>query len=100
MNKLKEKMNLSNLLLEENPLEGKVQTIWIVLDTYQSGEAQFTGASLTKKGAEKLKQFIIDRFNVTEPSEIAQLKIYEVPLDRYFEEREKLDKQAKDAFNN
>lgn len=93
-------MKLSNLILEESPLEGKVQTVWIVLDTFQGDEAQFTGASLTKKGAEKLKQFVIDRFNIIEPEELNQLKIYEVPLDRYFEEREKIDKQARDAFKD
>lgn len=82
----------------EEFLKDSLESIYVLLDTFQEDEAQFTGASLTEKGINKLKQYVIDRFKITLPEEIAQLKIHQVPLDTYFKLRQKVDQEAKDAF--
>ena len=84
----------------EEFLQDSPESIFILLDTFQEDEAQFTGASLTQKGINKLKQFVIDRFNITEPEELAQLKIHQVPLDTYFKLRQKVDQDVKNAFGD
>lgn len=75
-------------------LQNSPESVYILLDTYQEGEAQFTGVSLTEKGINKLKEFVIDRFNITAPEELAMLKIHQVPLDSYFKLRVTVDKQV------
>lgn len=87
-------MKLSKLLLEEEEKE----TAWILLDTFQDGEAQFTSVSKTKKDAEKMKQFVIDRFDITSEEDLANLKIFEVPYNTYFEKREEVDKLVNTEF--
>jgi len=87
-------MKLSKLLLEKEEKE----TAWILLDTFQDGEAQFTSVSKTKEDAEKMKQFVIDRFNITSEEDLANLKIFEVPYDTYFEKREEVDKSVNTEF--
>ena len=84
----------------EEFLKDSLESIYVLLDTFQEDEAQFTGASLTEKGINKLKQYVIDRFKITLPEEIAQLKIHQVPLDTYFKLRQKVDQEAKDAFGD
>lgn len=82
----------------EEFLQNSPESIYILLDTFQEDEAQFTGASLTLKGINKLKQFVIDRFSISEPEELAQLKIHQVPLDTYFKLRQEVDKEVQNAF--
>ena len=84
----------------EDFLKDSLESIYVLLDTFQEDEAQFTGASLTEKGINKLKQYVIDRFKITLPEEIAQLKIHQVPLDTYFKLRQKVDQEAKAAFGD
>lgn len=76
----------------------KQETIFILLDSFQDEEAIFTGASKTKEGIEALKQSVIEKHNITDPEEIAQLHIYEVPLDTYFEKRKEADDAIKSSF--
>lgn len=87
-------MKLSKLLLEKEERE----TAWILLDTFQDGEAQFTSVSKTKEDAEKMKQFVIDRFDITSEEDLANLKIFEVTYDTYFEKREEVDKSVDTEF--
>lgn len=82
----------------EKYLQDSPESIYILLDTFQEDEAQFTGASLTQQGINKLKQFVIDRFSITEPEELEQLKIHQVPLDTYFKLRQEVDKEVQNAF--
>tara|TARA_R110000824_G_C15134792_1_gene669403 strand:+ start:187 stop:492 length:306 start_codon:yes stop_codon:yes gene_type:complete len=84
----------------EEFLDDSLESIYVLLDTFQEDEAQFTGASLTEKGINKLKQYVIDRFKITVPEEIAMLKIHQVPLDTYFKLRQKVDQEAKAAFGD
>lgn len=84
----------------EEFLQDSPESIYILLDTFQEDEAQFTGASLTEKGINKLKQFVIDRFQINEPEELEQLKIHQVPLDTYFKLRQKVDQDVKNAFGD
>ena len=84
----------------EEFLDDSLESIYVLLDTFQEDEAQFTGASLTEKGINKLKQYVIDRFKITVPEEIALLKIHQVPLDTYFKLRQKVDQEAKAAFGD
>ena len=84
----------------EEFLQDSPETVFVLLDTFQEDEAQFTGVSLTQKGINKLKQYVIDRFQITEPEELAQLKIHQVPLDTYFKLRQEVDQQAKAAFGD
>jgi selenocysteine-specific translation elongation factor len=97
-----ENFNISNwkkdFLLKEEA-EPKKETIFVLLDTFQDEEAIFTGASKTKEGIEALKQAVMDRHNITDPEEIAQLHIYEVPLDTYFEKRKEADDAIKSSFD-
>lgn len=76
----------------------KQETIFILLDSFQDEEAIFTGASKTEEGIEALKQAVIKKHNITEPEEIEQLRIYEVPLDTYFEKRKEADDAIKNSF--
>ena len=84
----------------EEFLQDSPETVFVLLDTFQEDEAQFTGVSLTQKGINKLKQYVIDRFQITEPEELEQLKIHQVPLDTYFKLRQEVDQQAKAAFGD
>lgn len=84
----------------EEFLQDSPETVFVLLDTFQEDEAQFTGVSLTEKGINKLKQYVIDRFQITEPEELEQLKIHQVPLDTYFKLRQEVDQQAKAAFGD
>lgn len=98
-------MKLVDILNEVNSdreefLQDSPETVFVLLDTFQEDEAQFTGVSLTQKGINKLKQYVIDRFKITEPEELAQLKIHQVPLDTYFKLRQKVDQDVKDAFGD
>lgn len=82
----------------EQFLENSPESIYILLDTFQEDEAQFTGASLTQQGINKLKQFVIDRFKINNPEELEQLKIHQIPLDTYFKLRQEVDKEVQNAF--
>jgi hypothetical protein len=82
----------------EQFLQDSPESIYILLDTFQEDQAQFTGASLTLKGINKLKDFVIDRFTITDPEELEQLKIHQVPLDTYFKLRQEVDKEVQNAF--
>ena len=98
-------MKLADIINEvssdrEEFLQDSPETIFVLLDTFQEDEAQFTGVSLTRKGINKLKQYVIDRFQITEPEELAQLKIHQVPLDTYFKLRQKVDQEVKAAFGD
>lgn len=98
-------MKLVDILKEvssdrEEFLQDSPETVFVLLDTFQEDEAQFTGVSLTQKGINKLKQYVIDRFQITEPEELAQLKIHQVPLDTYFKLRQKVDQDVKNAFGD
>lgn len=84
----------------EQYLQDSPESIYILLDTFQEDEAQFTGASLTLKGINKLKDFVIDRFTITDPDELAMLKIHQVPLDTYFKLRQEVDKEVQAAFGD
>lgn len=73
------------------------ETIFVLLDTYQSGIYIFTGVSKSRKGIEELKKKVIKRFKMKTQEELDHLQIFEVPLDEYFDMRAKLDVDVRSA---
>lgn len=85
------KLSLSRILTEEQPPQK--ETVWVLLDTFQSDDEVFTGVSKTREGIERLKNYVINRYKITDMDQLSQLHIYEVPLDTFFEKRIQLDKK-------
>jgi hypothetical protein len=93
------KTSLIQILAEEDKPSTKEDTIWVLLDTFQGEEQIFTGASRTREGIEKLKQYVINRYSITKKEQLDQLKIFEVPLDTFFYKRLELDREI-DRFGD